>query len=96
MKIIVGQDEGEWPRGTRVRKVLSEPSDGHQDGAPGTIVGAWGPLPATMRAEIIPELAKKGITKDIVCLYWVEWDDMPGLPVAISDYRLERTEEIHP
>ncbi|KKN87003.1 hypothetical protein LCGC14_0262720 [marine sediment metagenome] len=93
MKIIVGGDEGEWPKGTRVRKVLSEPGDTHQDGALATIVGAWGPLPATERAELILELAKKGITQDVVCLYWVEWDDIPGVPVAIADYRLERLEE---
>ncbi len=90
MEIYVGKDKGEWPKGTRVRKVRSEPRDTHQDGALGTIVGAWGPLPAIDRAELIPELAKKGITEDVVCLYWVEWDDIPGVPVAIADYRLER------
>lgn len=92
MEIYVGKDEGEWPKGTRVRKVRSEPGDTHQDGALGTIVGAWGPLTATKRAELIPELAKQGITEDVVCLYWVEWDDIPGVPVAITDYRLERLE----
>ncbi len=90
MDIYVGKDKGEWPKGTRVRKVRSEPGDTHQDGAPGTIVGDWGPLPATERAELIPKLAKNGITEDVVCIYWVEWDDIPGVPVAIADYRLER------
>ncbi|MBA7680924.1 hypothetical protein ES703_89245 [subsurface metagenome] len=26
-------------------------------------------------------------------IYWVEWDDMPGVPVAIADYRIEPLEE---
>jgi len=71
MVIYVGQDEGEWPNGTRGRKVHSEPKDAHQDGAPGTIVGALGPMPAEMRAELIPEVAKKGINEDVLFLYWV-------------------------
>ncbi|KKK64840.1 hypothetical protein LCGC14_2980120, partial [marine sediment metagenome] len=66
MDIYVGKDKGEWPKGTRVRKVRSEPGDTHRDGALGTIVGAWGPLPATERAALIPKLAKNGITEDVV------------------------------
>ncbi len=87
MEIYVGQDEGEWPKGTRVRKVRSEPGDTHQDGAPGTIVGALGPIAAEIRAEL---LAKKAITEDVVWFYWVVWDDIPGVPVGIMDCRLER------
>lgn len=89
MEVYVGQDKGRWPKGTRVRKVCSEPRDAHRDGALGTIVGAWGPLTAGQRAEAIIELALKGINQDIECIYWVEWDDMPSIPVAIADYRLE-------
>ena len=88
MEIYVGQDKGRWPKGTRVRKISSKPGDTHQDGALGTIVGAWGPLSAGQRAELIIELAKKG-AEDIECMYWVEWDDMPGIPVAIADCRIE-------
>ena len=47
MKILIGQDEGRWPRGTRVRKVGTKPGDSHQDGALGTIVGALGPITAS-------------------------------------------------
>lgn len=89
MEIYVGEDKGRWPKGTRVRKICSEPRDAHPDGALGTIVGAWGPLSASQRAEIIIEAAKKGIDGDIECIYWVVWDDMPGIPVAIADYRIE-------
>lgn len=89
MEIYVGQDKGRWSRGTRVRKVNTKPRDSHQDGALGTIVGAWGPLSASLRAELIIELAKKGINEDIECIYWVVWDDTPGIPVAIADCRIE-------
>ena len=93
MEIYVGKDKGRWPRGTRVRKVDSKPGDAHQDGALGTIVGAWGPLNASQRAEVIIDLAKQGINGDIECIYWVEWDDTPGVPVAITDNRIESVEE---
>lgn len=88
-EIYVGQDKGRWPRGTRVKKVCSEPGDTHQDGALGTIVGAWGPFSPVQRAEIIIKL---GISEDIECIYWVEWDDIPGIPVALADYRIEPLE----
>lgn len=62
MEVYVGKDEGRWPRGSRVRKVSSKPGDSHQD-------GAWGPLSARHRAELIIDLAKKGIDGDIECIY---------------------------
>jgi len=89
VEVYVGQDEGRWPKGTRVRKVNTKPGDSHQDGAQGTIVGALGPASPSQRAELILELAKKGLNGDIEYIYWVEWDDMPGIPVAIADCRIE-------
>ncbi|GAI20971.1 unnamed protein product, partial [marine sediment metagenome] len=93
-EIFVGQDEGEWPKGTRVRESHSNRGDTHQDGALGTIVGALGPFSPVERAEIILRLAEaeKNIDEDVVCIYWVEWDDFPGISVAIADYRLELAE----
>jgi len=85
-KIIVGGDEGEWHKGTRVEKTNSEPDDTHRDGAMGTIVGALGPAPPALRAEI---LAQGAIKQDVVFMYWVEWDDLPGIPVAIADFRIK-------
>ena len=41
------------------------------------------------RAEVIIDLAKQGINGDIEYIYWVEWDDTPGIPVAITDNRIE-------
>ena len=89
----MGQDKGRWPKGTRVRKVESEPGDAHKDGAPGTIVGALGPLTTSQRAELIIKLAKQGINEDTEYFYWVEWDDIPGIPVGIADYRIEPIEQ---
>jgi len=93
MEIIVGQDKGRWPKGTRVKKVYSKPSDTHQDGALGTIVGALGPATASQRAEVIIDLAKNGINGDVEYIYWVEWDDIPGIPVAITDNRIKPVED---
>ncbi len=90
--ILVGQDEGRWPKGTRVRKANSKSGDTHQDGAEGTIVGALGPATAAQRAEMVIEAAKQGIDGDIEYIYWVEWDDIPGVPVAITDNRIKPTE----
>jgi len=91
VEVYVGQDEGRWPKGTRVRKVNTKPGDSHQDGALGTIVGALGPATATQRAEMIIEAAKKGIDGDVEYIYWVVWDDMPDIPVAIADNRIKPT-----
>jgi hypothetical protein len=93
VEIIVGQDKGRWPKGTRVKKVCSQPGDIHRDGALGTIVGALGPATASQRAEFIIKLAKQGINGDIEYIYWVEWDDILGIPVAITDNRIEPVEE---
>lgn len=93
MEILVGKDEGRWPKGTKIRKINTLPGDSHQDGAEGTIVGALGPATAAQRAEMIIEAAKKGINGDIEFIYWVEWDDRPGIPVAITDNRIEPIKE---
>ena len=89
MKVYVGKDEGWWPKRTRVEKIRSEPGDGHQDGALGSIVGALGPGPPSAQAELIVKLARMGVEEGGEYVYWVEWDDMPGIPVAIADYRIK-------
>jgi len=93
MRICIGKDKGRWDKGTRIRKVGSKPGDTHRDGALGTIVGALGPTTASQRAEVIINLAKQGINGDIEYIYGVEWDDTPGIPVAITDNRLEPVED---
>lgn len=94
MKILVGNEEGRWPKDTRIRKINSEPGDYHRAGALGTIVGALGPLNTSQRAELIIEMAKKGKDGDIEYIYWVEWDDVPGIPTAITDNRIESVEKV--
>lgn len=91
--IYVGKDEGRWPKGTRVKKIRSVPGDTHQDGALGTIVGALlGPVDPIAQAELIVELAGRGIRgieEGGEYMYWVEWDDIPGIPVAVVDFRID-------
>ncbi|MBA7632314.1 hypothetical protein ES703_39857 [subsurface metagenome] len=93
MEVLVGKDEGRWPKGTRIRKVNTKAGDAHKDGALGTIVGALGPASPSQRAELIIKLAKEGLNGDIEYFYWVEWDDMPGIPVGIADFRIEPIEK---
>ncbi|MBA7645458.1 hypothetical protein ES703_53216 [subsurface metagenome] len=71
----------------------TKPGDSHQDGALGTIVGALGPFTASQRAQVILDLAKQGVNGDIEYIYWVEWDDTPVIPSAITDNRIEPVEE---
>ncbi|GAJ13641.1 unnamed protein product, partial [marine sediment metagenome] len=50
---------------------------------------ALGPTTGGQRAELIIGLTKRGIDGDVEYVYWVEWDDMLGIPVAITDNHVE-------
>jgi hypothetical protein len=70
--------EHPYPAGTRIEKANSEPLDGHRDGAQGVILSFAGRLEAGHRlgnALLVPET---------VWAYFIEWDDMPGVPVGIA------------
>ena len=71
------QAEGALPNGTRIEKVNSEPGDGHQDGAAGTVIGSIGPVE-------IPDSTYR-------YAYFVAWDEDPGagLPVGIREGRVK-------
>ena len=71
------QAEGALPNGTRIEKVNSEPGDGHQDGAAGTVIGSIGPVE-------IPDFTDR-------YAYFVAWDEDPGagLPVGIREGRVK-------
>ncbi|GAI90302.1 unnamed protein product, partial [marine sediment metagenome] len=71
------------PKGTRIRKVNTKAGDAHQDGALGTIVGALGPASPSQRAELIIELAKKGMNGDIEYFYWFE--KVFGMPYLLHE-----------
>lgn len=83
-EVLVGLADGKLPKGSRVRKVDSLPGDTHQDGALATVVGALGPANHQIKAE----LRRRGL-KEVEWIYWVEWDDLPGMPVGITENRIE-------
>ena len=70
------QAEGAIPNGSRVRKVNSQPTDFHQDGALGTVLGSL----------INPGLEHKFF--HIKYLYFIEWDSHRGIPVAIVSFKI--------
>lgn len=74
--------EGAWPNGTRVRKVNSQDGDGHLDGSLGTILGSY---KNTHKTE--PKF------EDVAYLYWVEWDDMPKVPIGTISTKLEKADD---
>lgn len=87
-KVLIGLDEGEIPNGARVMKVNSEPNDSHQDGVMATVVGAW-----EVNEMAKAELRRLG-KRQIKWAYWVKFDDIPDIPVAIADFRIKRQEDI--
>ncbi len=66
-----------YPNGTRVRKKNSEEGDGHANGSIGTVKGAMGP---------------HEFEGALHYLYFVVWDDWPGVPVGTIDYKLDKLE----
>ena len=71
------QAAGALLNGTRVQKVNSEPGDGHQDGACGTVIGS-------VEAGQVPGFSDRYV-------YFVAWEDAPGagVPVGIREGRLK-------
>ena len=69
------QAEGALPNRTRIEKVNSEPGDGHQDGAAGTVIGSIGPVE-------IPGFSDRYV-------YFIEFLDEPFLPVGIREGRVK-------
>jgi hypothetical protein len=74
---ITDEAPGALPNGTRIQKTNSGPSDRHQDGDQGTVIGSVGP----------------GIMKEYGpnphYLYFVVWDDWGKLPIGIADFRIK-------
>lgn len=71
---------GAMPNGTRVRKVISKPEDGHRDGALATIIGSFAAgdgAPINVKGHLVRYF------------YFVEWDDMPKVGVGVSEHRIE-------
>ena len=73
---IPGSVHGALPNGTRIKKVNSEPRDGHSDGDQGTVLASHGPVEAP---GLGPEL-----------FYFVEWDSHPNVPVGVLGSKIEK------
>lgn len=69
-----------YPEGTRIEKCKSIPGDGHADGARGTITMSLGQLPQDAPGAREEDRGQWG--------YFVEWDDLPGLPIGIRGDRI--------
>lgn len=82
------------PKGTRIIKCRSQASDGHKDGAKGVIVRVT-EIPiehsTLLKAELLinPNIAPMPDDYVPEAFYYVEWDDMKGIPVGICDYRIK-------
>ncbi len=70
------QAEGAIPNGTLVAKVNSEEGDTHGDGARAKVLGSIGPVAG------LPD----------PYAYFVEWLDLPGVPVGIAGHRIRAVE----
>jgi len=78
-RILVGTDNDErFPAGSRVIKVTGEAADAHRVGSKGTVVGA---------------LCVPNTDMGIQAMLWVDWDDLPGVPVAIADFKIKRLDK---
>jgi len=66
------QAPGAIPNGAVVEKVNTKQGDTHPDGARATVVVSFGP---------VDELPGR-------YFYFVEWEDLPGLPVGIGGDRI--------
>ncbi len=71
---IPGQAVGAITNGSRVQKIVYENNDRHQTGAEGTVLSSHGPVTHEGRS--------------CYC-YFVEWDDMPGIPVFVVGYKIK-------
>lgn len=76
---ISGSVDGAIPNRTRIRKIIYEEKDGHQIGAKGIVVASMGPI----------------LWNGKDCYgYFVEWDDMPGIPVFVVGYKIEEEKNV--
>jgi hypothetical protein len=71
------QAAGAWANGTKVVKVGSDSTDGHQDGSRAKVVGSVGPFkPPNPRY-----------------FYFVTWEDRPDVPCGIASHRIKQVEK---
>jgi hypothetical protein len=75
----------EFKIGDRVRKINSEPGDAHPNGALGIVVGKVD-IPPKIAQELVKTYGAKAETQ----IVWVDWDDLPGIPIVVTGSRLEK------
>ena len=76
---IISEAPGALPNGTRILKINSKDEDTHGDGAAGTVTGS-------LSVPEEPEFA------DETYFYFIEWDDLPALPIGIRGSRIRAAE----
>lgn len=80
------QAEGAWPNGTSVQKIQSAAEDKHQDGSRATVTGSLGPF----TRDFIKDPPTPDDPHLELYFYFVEWEDLPGIPAGILSYKLQR------
>lgn len=73
--------EGAWPIGSIVTKTRNRPGDSHRVGAKAKVLGSMGPLNSAALDEGGEAIGDY--------FYMLEWEDMPGVPVACLSGVLE-------
>jgi hypothetical protein len=76
---IEGDAPGALPAGTRVRKCVAEGGAAHEAGDLATVLASVAVPPG-----LVPHWPRGGY------FYAVEWDDMPGVPVHVMGYKIEK------
>ena len=71
--------DGAITNGTKIVKVWCEPSDSHQIGATGTVLGSM---------VVPPDIQKLPKLTGIKHAYFIEWDDSPGVAVGCIDKKI--------
>lgn len=74
LKFIEGSAPGAIPNGTQIRKRIHEEKDAHEVGARGIVRSSLGPVPFKGKDEFG---------------YFVEWEDLPGVPVFVVGCKIE-------
>lgn len=73
-------------QGTRIVKVASEPADAHPDGSMGTIIFDMGAVGEQGAANLHAMGVLNAAADER--FYFVEWDDLPGVPVGVRGAKL--------
>lgn len=81
MMVLIGEADNAIPNGTRIKKVVFEEGDSTPLGDEGVVFSSVA-TPKEMKEEF----------PDVDFMYWVIWDTMPQVPVAVSSYKIGRAD----